>query len=124
MSVNLTAKAVDLMCKFEEYNLKIPDEKAHDLHIHIKFDDNKNTISYVYFGKVKKVDHVIDYNYEFLLFKIRYKYSFGSTDVLYKFDRATNEITIERDEILNSNRSYVAKYKGYGTCEIIPKRKL
>ena len=47
VSINLSANAVDLMCKFEEYNVNIPDVKAHDLHIHIKFDDNKNTISYV-----------------------------------------------------------------------------
>lgn len=123
LSVNLTANAVDLMCKFEEYNVKIPEIKAHDLHIHIKFDDNKNTISYVYFGKVKKVDNIIDYNYEFLLFKIKYKYSFGNTDVVYRIDRGTNNITTEREEIVNSNRSYVATYKGYGKCEIIPKKR-
>jgi len=112
------------MCKFEEYNVNIPDVKAHDLHIHIKFDDNKNTISYVYFGKTKKVDNIVDYNYEYLLFKIKYKYSFGNTDVLYRLDRDTNKITTEREEIVNSNRSYVARYKGYGTCEIIPRRRL
>lgn len=120
--INNTASAVDLQCKFDEYNLKIPDVVAHNLHIHIKYDDNKNTISYVHFGKVKKVDNVVDYNYEYLLFKIKYKYSFGYTDVLYKIDRITNEITIDREEVLNANRSYIAKYKGYGKCEIIPKR--
>lgn len=124
ISVNLSANAVDLMCKFEEYNVKIPDVKAHDLHIHIKYNDNKNTISYVYFGKTKKVDNIVDYNYEYLLFKIKYKYSFGNTDVLYRIDRGTNKITTEREEIVNSNRSYVARYKGYGTCEIIPRRRL
>jgi len=120
--INNTASAVDLQCKFDEYNLKIPDVVAHNLHIHVKYDDNKNTISYVHFGKVKKVDNVVDYNYEYLLFKIKYKYSFGYTDVLYKIDRITNEITIDREEVLNANRSYIAKYKGYGKCEIIPKR--
>ena len=120
--INNTAKAVDLQCKFDEYNLKKPDVVAHNLHIHVKYDDNKNTISYVHFGKVKKVDNVVDYNYEYLLFKIKYKYSFGYTDVLYKIDRITNEITIDREEVLNAKRSYIAKYKGYGKCEIIPKR--
>lgn len=124
VSVNLSANAVDLMCQFEEYNIKIPEVKAHDLHIHIKYDDRKNTISYVHFGKVKKVDSIVDYNYKSLTFKINYKYPFGSTDVLYKLDRGTNELTTDRNEILNANRSYIAKYKGYGTCEIIPKRKV
>ena len=124
ISFNLTANAVDLLCNFEEYNVKIPDVKAHDLHIHIKYNDNKNTISYIYFGKTKKVDNIVDYNYEYLLFKIKYKYSFGNTDVLYRIDRGTNKITTEREEIVNSNRSYVARYKGSGTCEIIPRRRL
>lgn len=122
-SLNQTSDAVDLQCKFDEYNLKIPDTVAHNLHIHIKYNDNKNTISYVHFGKVKKVDKIVDYNYEYLLFKIRYKYPFGETEVLYNIDRGTNKITTDRDEILNANRSYVAKYKGYGNCEIIPRKK-
>ena len=123
MFFNLPSEAVDLMCKFDEYNLKVPETIAHNLHIHVKFDDKKNTISYVHFGKVKKVDSIVDYNYEYLLFKIRYKYSFGETEVLYKIDRGTNKIEIDRDEILNANRSYTAKYKGYGSCEIIPRKK-
>lgn len=118
------ANAVDMLCEFEEYNVKIPDVKAHDIHIHIKFNDNKNTISYVHFGKIKKVDSIVDYNYEYLLFKIKYKYSFGNTDVLYKIDRVTNQITVDRSEVLNANRSYTAKYKGYGKCEIIPRKNI
>ena len=123
-SLGLSANAVDLRCEFEEYNLKIPEKKAHDLHIHVKYNDKKHSISYIHFGKEKKVDNVVDFNYEYLMFKIKYKYPFGYTDVLYKIDRTTNEITIDREEVLNANRSYIAKYKGYGKCEIIPKRKL
>jgi len=124
ISLSIPVNAVDMLCNFEEYNVKIPDVKAHDIHIHIRFNDDKNTISYIHFGKVKKVDNIIDYNYEYLLFKIKYKYSFGNTEVLYKIDRSTNQITVDRNEVLNSNRSYIAKYKGYGKCEIIPRRNI
>lgn len=117
----LSAMAGDLYCSFAEYNEKVPDQKVHDIKIHVFFDDDKTNIGYVYFGKKKKVDSVIDYNYDYLLFKIKYTYDYGKTDVTYKIDRVTNEIRTYRSEVVNGNRSYTVYYKGVGKCEVLPR---
>ena len=117
----LSANAGDMYCSISEYNEKVPDKKVHDIKIHIFFDDEKTNIGYVYFGKKKKVDSVIDYNYDYLLFKIKYAYDYGRTDVTYKIDRVTREIKTYRIEVVNGNRSYTVYYKGVGKCETLPR---
>ena len=51
------------------------------------------------------------------MFKIKYHYDYGKTDVTYKIDRVTNEIKTYRSEVVNGNRSYTVYYKGVGTCQ-------
>ncbi len=114
---SVSVQAMDLICNFSEYNEKVPDKKVHDIRIHIFYDDDKTNIGYVYLGKNKKVDSVIDYNWDYLLFKIKYHYDYGKTDVTYKIDRVTNEIKTYRSEVVNGNRSYTVYYKGVGTCQ-------
>lgn len=121
---SLSANAVDMICKFAEYNEKVPEVKVHDIKIHIFFDDEKTNIGYVYFGKKKKVDSVLDYNFDYLLFKIKYHYDYGKTDVIYRVDRVTNKINTIRSEVVNGNRSYTVYYKGVGTCEVMTKQDL
>lgn len=121
MFCQLSASAVDMMCTFDEVNEKVPDIKVHNIRIHVFFNDDKNSVGYVHFGKNKKVDSVIDYNYDFLIFKIKYHYAFGKTDVMYKIDRVSNEISTYRSEVVNGNPSYTVYYKGLGKCEVIPR---
>ena len=99
---SVSVQAMDLICNFSEYNEKVPDKKVHDIRIHIFYDDDKTNIGYVYFGKKKKVDSVIDYNWDYLLFKIKYHYDYGKTD--------------ENSQIYDAN-TYIKEYTYIGIVQ-------